>query len=131
MLKVKTKLDRSKIAGIGVFADQEIKKGEVIWQMNNLSVFKITTEDYEKLSQEEKDFIEEKDYYWIDENGSYMIPLDDSRFINHSDNPNVVDKDDYCCIADKNIALGEEITMNYKSLVPKEHWRPYFSNETI
>ena len=52
-------------------------------------------------------------------------------FINHSDNPNVVDKDDYCCIADKNIALGEEITMNYKSLVPKEHWRPYFSNETI
>ena len=40
MLKVKTKLDRSKIAGIGVFADQEIKKSEVIWQMNNLSAFK-------------------------------------------------------------------------------------------
>ena len=69
MLKVKTKLDRSKIAGIGVFADQEIKKSEVIWQMNNLSAFKITIEDYKKLSQEEKDFIEEKDYYWIDENG--------------------------------------------------------------
>ena len=94
--------------------------------MNNLSVFRITSEDYKSLSEEEKNFIEEKDYYWIDNDGSYMIPLDDSRFINHSESPNVIDKNDYLTIAARNIKKGEELTMNYRTLVSEEYWKPYF-----
>lgn len=130
MLRIKTKLDKSQIAGIGVFADEDICKSQVIWSMNKLSVFRITPEYYNELSEEEKDFIEEKDYYWIDNDGSYMIPLDDSRFVNHSENPNVVDQNDYTTIAARNIKKGEELTMNYRTLVTEEHWKPYFKNET-
>jgi len=131
MIKIKTKLDKSQIAGIGVFADQEIRSGEIVWSMNKLSVVRISPEDYRNLSEEEKSFIDEKDYYWIDNDGSYMIPADDSRFINHSENPNVIDKDDYTTIAARDIKIGEELTMNYRTLVPEEYWRPYFTNEII
>ena len=126
MLRIKTKLDKSQIAGIGVFTDEDIHEGQIIWSMNNLSVFRITSEDYKSLSEEEKNFIEEKDYYWIDKDGSYMIPLDDSRFINHSESPNVIDKNDYLTIAVRNIKKGEELTMNYRTLVSEEYWEPYF-----
>jgi SET domain-containing protein len=128
MLIVKTKLDKSSIAGIGLFADQDILKGEAVWKMNSLSVLKITLNEYDNLSQIEKDFIQEKDYFWTDEHGNYMIPIDDSKFINHSCNPNIIDLDDNTCIASKDIKREEELTIDYKTLVPKEQWQNYYHN---
>jgi hypothetical protein len=126
MLTIKTKLDKSSIAGIGLFADQDILKGEVVWKMNSLSVLKITPNEYNNLSRTEKDFIQEKDYFWADEDGNYMIPIDDSRFINHSCNPNIIDLDDNTCVASKDIKREEELTIDYKTLVPKEQWQNYY-----
>jgi hypothetical protein len=126
MLTIKTKLDKSSIAGIGLFADQDILKGEVVWKMNSLSVLKITPNEYNNLSRTEKDFIQEKDYFWADEHGNYMIPIDDSRFINHSCNPNIIDLDDNTCVASKDIKREEELTIDYKTLVPKEQWQNYY-----
>jgi SET domain-containing protein len=126
MLTIKTKLDKSSIAGIGLFADQDILKGEVVWKMNSLSVLKITPNEYHNLSRTEKDFIQEKDYFWTDEHGNYMIPIDDSRFINHSCNPNIIDLDDNTCVASKDIKREEELTIDYKTLVPKEQWQNYY-----
>ena len=60
MLRIKTKLDKSQIAGIGVFTDEDIHEGQIIWSMNNLSVFRITSEDYKSLSEEEKKFYRRK-----------------------------------------------------------------------
>jgi SET domain-containing protein len=126
MITIKTKLDKSSIAGIGLFADQDILKGEVVWKMNSLSVLKITPNEYNNLSQIEKDFIKEKDYFWVDEHGNYIIPIDDSRFINHSCNPNIIDLDDNTCVASKDIKREEELTIDYKTLVPKEQWQNYY-----
>jgi len=126
MITIKTKLDKSSIAGIGLFADQDILKGEVVWKMNSLSILKITPNEYNNLSQIEKDFIQEKDYFWVDEHGNYMIPIDDSRFINHSCNPNIIDLDDNTCVASKDIKREEELTIDYKTLVPKEQWQNYY-----
>jgi SET domain-containing protein len=126
MLTIKTKLYKSSIAGIGLFADQDILKGEVVWRMNNLSVLTITPNEYNNLSQIEKDFIQEKDYFWVDEHSNYMIPIDDSRFINHSCNPNIIDLDDNTCVASKDIKREEELTIDYKTLVPKEQWQNYY-----
>lgn len=129
MLIVKTKIDKSTIAGIGLFADQDISKGDIVWKMTSISVLKITQEEYNNLSVIEQNFIVEKDYYWLDKN-NYMIPIDDSRFINHSVNPNIIDLDDNTCIASQNIKQGEELTIDYKTLVPKENWQDYYSVET-
>jgi hypothetical protein len=68
MLLIKTKIDKSLIAGIGLFADQDIQKNSIVWKMYPLSVFKINVDDYHKLSKVEQDFIDNKDYYWLDKN---------------------------------------------------------------
>lgn len=128
MLIVKTRIDKSTISGIGLFADQNILKGDTIWKMTNISVLKITPVEYKSLSTIEQVFIKEKDYYWTDKDNNYMIPIDDSRFINHSANPNIVDSDDNTCVASKNIKQGEELTIDYKTLVPKENWENYYAN---
>lgn len=125
MIVVKTKLDRSSISGIGLFADQDIIKGEVIWKMTSISVFEITPDKYKKLSQIEKDFLIDKDYYWLDEHGNYLIPIDDSRFVNHSNNPNIIEIENNICIASRNIRQNEELTIDYKTLIPKELWESY------
>jgi SET domain-containing protein len=125
MIVVKTKLDRSLISGIGLFADQDISKGDSIWKMTSISVLKISPDRYEALSQIEKDFIIEKDYYWLDEDGNYSIPIDDSRFVNHSNNPNIVEPDNNHCVASRDIKQNEELTIDYKTLIPTELWESY------
>jgi SET domain-containing protein len=125
MIVVKTKLDRSSISGIGLFASQDIVKGELIWKMTSISVFKITPERYKALSQVEKNFITEKDYYWLDDHGNYLIPIDDSRFVNHSNNPNIIEIYENFCVASKDIKQNEELTIDYKTLIPKELWEAY------
>jgi hypothetical protein len=125
MIVVKTKLDKSLISGIGLFANQDILKGDLIWKMTSISVFKITPERYKTLSQEEKDFIIEKDYYWLDDHGNYLIPIDDSRFVNHSNTPNIIEIYENFCVASRNINQNEELTIDYKTLIPKELWETY------
>ena len=125
MIVVKTKLDKSLISGIGLFANQDILKGELIWKMTSISVFLITPDKYEELSKIEKNFIIEKDYYWLDDDGNYLIPIDDSRFVNHSNNPNIIEKDENSCIASREIKQNEELTIDYKTLIPKELWESY------
>ena len=125
MIIVKTKLDKSLISGIGLFADQIILKGDLIWKMTSISVFKISPAKYEELSQIEKNFILEKDYYWLDEYGNYSIPIDDSRFVNHSNDPNIIETDHNFCVASRDIKPNEELTIDYKTLIPKELWESY------
>jgi len=103
MIVVKTKLDKSLISGIGLFANQDILKGDLIWKMTSISVFRITPDKYKELSQIEKDFIKEKDYYWLDEQGNYLIPIDDSRFVNHSNNPNIIEIYENFCVASNGV----------------------------
>jgi SET domain-containing protein len=125
MIVVKTKLDKSLISGIGLFANQDILKGDLTWKMTSISVFKITPDQYKELSQIEKDFIVEKDYYWLDDQGNYAIPIDDSRFVNHSNDPNIIELDENHCVASRNIKQNEELTIDYKTLIPKELWETY------
>lgn len=125
MIVVKTKLDKSLISGIGLFANQDILKGDLIWKMTSISVLRIAPERYEELSQIEKEFIKNTDYYWMDEHGNYLIPIDDSRFTNHSNDPNIIEIDENVCVASRDIKQGEELTIDYKTLIPEELWESY------
>lgn len=127
MLTVKTKLDKSNISGIGLFANQTISKGDTVWKMHTISVFKINRNTYDSLSEIEQQFIQEKDYYWLDNDGNYMIPVDDSRFVNHSDDPNLIEMEDNHYVASKNIDINDELTIDYKTLIPKEYWASYMT----
>lgn len=126
MLKIKTYVDKSKIHGLGVFSSEFVPAGTIIWQYNPLFTVKIKKEDIAKYSEEELSHLDEGEYYWIDKEGNYMFPMDNDRFMNHSSNPNVVEGGDMLSVAARDIEPGDELTADYRTIVPSELWEDYY-----
>ena len=90
MLLVKTKIAPSPINGIGLFADQFIQKGTIIWKFQPGFDLKINTAELNVLSEPAKQqFLK---YAYLNKHTSkYVLCFDDERFINHSDQPNILE----------------------------------------
>lgn len=108
MLQVKTYLSESKINGTGLFADEFIPKGTLIWTLSGADVV-LNQSQVDCLFKIEKKFL---DKYAYRNKGLYYLCSDDARFMNHSDNANTDDNTN-STIAIKDINQGEEITCNY------------------
>lgn len=115
MIHIKYKLDKSSLHGIGLFADQGIKQGELIYTASPNLDTNITQEEFDSLEEKEKSevlwwgFFDEPSQRW-------HIDFDVSKFINHSDDANVTqDKnhDEAYLVAKRDINQGEELTQNY------------------
>jgi len=109
MLRVKTKLKESAINGIGLFADEFIPKGTVIFK-ESIFTKKFTEQEYEQLPQLQKEYIKHYCYFLDD---VWKCSLDNDRFMNHSDNPNTIEPDTLTTVASIDINIGDEITTNY------------------
>ena len=111
MLVVKTSLKEFKGKGIGLVAEQDIKKGESTWKFNQVIDHYIKEKD---ITEEMKEFFK---IYGCKKDGTYLLNIDNARFTNHSKNPNTKslgeEKDN---IAIKDIKPGEEITINYEEI---------------
>lgn len=118
MLLVQTKLGLSKIQGIGLFADQYISKGSLIWKFR--PDFDLCVEKSKILSLSESAKRQFLRYAYLNsQTNMYVLCFDDARFFNHSDNPNcntIESSDDKegVEIAGKDIQKGEELTVDYK-----------------
>jgi len=113
MLIVKTKLAPSLIHGIGVFTEEFIPSGSIIWQWHEGIDHKVSPELVDALPEVCQEVF--KRYSWI-ENDMYIICIDNERYINHSDNPNCVFPDDGTIgFAARDIQIGEEITQDYST----------------
>lgn len=111
MLLVKTRIVKSRIHGIGLFAAENIKKGTVIWRFQEGFDFIIGKKGLKRLPKLARSFVLHYGYYNKTE-GGYVICVDDARFFNHSAHPNTSDNKSET-VANKNIKKGEEITCNY------------------
>src|SRR3989338_3261498 len=114
MLLVKTRLGLSKIHGIGLFADEFIKKGTLVQRFEPGFDLIISQDELTKLSEAAKsEFL--KYAYKNKETGKYILCADNTRFLNHSAEPNLTSKDihEEIDIAAKDIQQGEELTVNY------------------
>jgi uncharacterized protein len=126
MLLVKTEVKNSLIAGMGLFAGQDIKKGEVVWQYTPDTCNILTKDQFQTLldsfHKTEKQLIE---YfltytYYQDVLKGLIFCLDNGRYVNHSDQPNLSGPSDMSSevswqysIALRDIAKGEELFENY------------------
>ena len=108
MLRVRTSVRPSQIAGLGLFAAEDISKDQIIYEWTAKFEQTFTAEEYEKLGPLQKEFLR---HYSFKRSGIRVVSLDDDRFANHSDTPNTYEKGaDTHALRD--IAAGEEITCN-------------------
>lgn len=119
MLVVKASAKPSKINGIGLFADEKIPKGTVIWKYDPRFDISFSPEEVKKMTTKQRELIDRYAYLSTAQN-KYIYSIDDSRFTNHSSvNPNedVVPFPgdiETSGVANKDIEKGEEILINYR-----------------
>lgn len=112
MLLVKHKIAPSKIGGLGLFADEFIKKNTIIWKNNTDSELIISEEqklglsDYMQKVFGFHGYFDKKQKVW-------KLPLDNSRFMNHKNPSNTFVDESGNSVAISDILMDEEITCNY------------------
>ena len=118
MLNVKTYLDRSPIHGIGLFANQEIMAGSIVWEFNPAVdlVYSLDQWDTVKASIATQSFVNLIRLSYKEEGLIYLC-TDNAQFMNHSKiHDNVFHGPSKSKMhAVRNIDIGEELLCNYLS----------------
>ena len=112
MFVIKTRVGPSSIHGTGVFANESVASGAVIWRYDPIFDQTFSDEDFEGAEPVVQTFLKEYAYRAVDLAGSWVLSGDHARFLNHSDKPNTVERP-LVSLAAVDIAAGEEITCNY------------------
>lgn len=112
MLTIATELRISELHGLGVFATEPIAKSQVVWRPHR-SCDVVYPSDL--LATLPAAFREAVEYYGYRdrESGAFMYDVDNGRFINHSEDPNLK-RGRRVMTALRDIAPGEEITADYR-----------------
>jgi len=111
MFKIKYYLEKSPVHGIGVFATQRIKKGEIIYIHTEKLDTLLSEEEFNNLNDEEKRIF--KHYGYFDSSlKKWKLDHDDIRFCNHSKNSNITLVGGKI-LAKRNIKKGEELLQDY------------------
>lgn len=116
MLLVTTKLAVSDIegAGFGLFATEHIPAQQVVWKFESAFDQIITVERLRELPPTAQESVEHFGYI-SKRLGGLVICGDIGGFMNHSDEPNVVEVGDDLdtAIAARDIYCGDELLCNY------------------
>lgn len=119
MLMVKTSLGPSEIAGIGLFAAEDIPKGTVTWRFMGHFDRLLTEEEIESLPEAARAGLLDHVYLHAP-TGKFVLCADNARFMNHADEPNTEGVHEPGAIegydvATRHIRAGEEITCDYRT----------------
>lgn len=99
--------------GCGVVATRDIPKGTITWAMDPLDRL-ISPPQMESLPSICRDSLLK--YSYRDRHGDYVFCWDNTRFMNHSFNPNCIATAYRFELAVRDIHVGEELTNDYGSL---------------
>jgi len=120
MLLVKTLLKQSNMHGVGVFADQFIPAGTVIWEFTPEFDLMYEPAKIENLPEPARSAMLRYTYL-SDKTNLYVLCGDNARFLNHADDPTVMvtypegGHPEGIEVAVADIQPGEEITCNYRT----------------
>jgi SET domain-containing protein len=124
VLLVRTSIRQSPIHGLGVFAEEDIPEGTVLWRFEPVLDRLIHEEDLRGLPDHLVDFIEIYSEYFP-ELGVLVLSGDNDRYTNHSDDPNtevvLPNGPEAHVRARRTIAAGEEITCDYTVIRCRAH----------
>jgi hypothetical protein len=101
----------TKNKGKGLFAKEFIPKGTIIcFECNKCRVLSGIEPD--KMSEKEKEDM--FNYAYRKKDGSFIAPCDETRYLNHSCNANILGADPGFDIVVRDIKKGEELTYDYR-----------------
>ena len=112
MLTVKTSVRKSDIQGNGLFADEDIKEGSVIWTFVPGFDVVLTQAQVDAFPPQAQEYVER---YGYREEGRIILTMDNDRFTNHSPTPNTRVLASGDMVASENIRRDTEITADYLS----------------
>jgi SAM-dependent methyltransferase len=122
MMLVKTRIAPSAIHGLGLFADQFIEKGTVIWRFTPGIDARFTAEQLADLPPAAQEFLT---FYAFSskEPGLRVVCTDHGKYFNHSSTPTALSahaegEEEVVTRALRDILPGEEITDDYRSYEP-------------
>lgn len=128
MLCIKTRIANSPIHGIGLYADQFIPKGTLIWKFEPTIDIVLTEKDLQTLSKSTMKQL--LNYAFQDRHSKkYILCGDDARFFNHSTLCNCDDSFVDKTIAIRDIQSGEELTVDYRTFY--DNFEEYFLKNNI
>ena len=110
MFLIDTYLDKSKIQGVGVFAKENIKKGQLIKEVRPDFEIEFNKDNLPKMPLALAKLINTHAYERELGSKVLVMGIDNEKYLNHSNDPNVNDNG----IALKDIKIGDEITIDYK-----------------
>jgi SET domain-containing protein len=115
MFIVRTSLRPSSIQGLGCFAEEPIKKRQVVWQFDPRFDIRIPLAELATFPPALQEHF--RIYTYVEKIGGQEVMVycaDMSKHMNHSDTPNLFDTPDNVYeIALRDIEVGEELTCNY------------------
>jgi uncharacterized protein len=116
-LRVKTYVAPSPIHGLGVFAAESIAKETVVWELDAADDRLVHVPESGTLPDEVARF-----GFRIDDD-YYVVCGDDARYLNHSDDANLLTAPGVVCeTAARDIAVGEELTEDYRYCLDWPEW---------
>src|SRR5262245_26084252 len=111
MLLVDTTVGPSQIHGLGCFANEFIPQGKRVWVFDRRIDPLVYVAQLSKLPEAMQAFLNDKGFVatrrW---RKCIVLCGDDSRYMNHSDEPNLIKN-----VANRDIDVGEELTCDYWS----------------
>ena len=110
MFLIDTYLDKSKIQGVGVFSKENIKKGHKIQEERSSFQIEFDKNNLPSMPLAFANFLTTHSYQKYLHPDILILQFDNSKYINHSENPNLNDDG----FAIKDINIGDEITIDYK-----------------
>lgn len=122
MIHIKYKLKESSLHGVGLFADEDIEKGQLVYTASPILDVNITQEQFDSLDEKEKREVQWWGF-WDEPNNVWHVDFDVSKFINHSFDATLTQDNSYTdayLVATRDIKTGEELTQNYLEFESKE-----------
>lgn len=108
-LPVRTKVPRSQIHGRGLFADQDIPPGTVVWRFDP-RVDKVVR----RLKTAPARYWRFRHFAYFDRHlQQWVYSMDKTKWMNHDVQPNTVPSTDGSLVSVRSIPPGHEITTNY------------------
>lgn len=122
MLHKKCVVRSSELHGAGLFAEEDISKGEVVYTASPLLDVDITQEQFDSLDEREQEQIKYWGF-WDEPNNVWHVDFDISKFINHANSAALSQDETYTdayLVATRDIKKGEELTQNYLEFESEE-----------